>query len=204
MTPAFQGFQGFRPRTWPINAIRFPKYPIPTSAGRNGSDGFQDSHVVRGGTVRGVSELERRRGGSGFDEGLDRAGIVNRLFGVPKYRFTIPNNTPKFEPFRRRRNLVRRVSTFVASTSDRTRTTGEASIPTSGRPVEFFRSKSESFVSNSESNSSEFESIISERESNERNLTRVAGDPRRRTGDLTGVSGGRFRLAPTRIQRSHR
>lgn len=204
ITPEFQGFQGVPPHTWPMNAIRIPKYPIPTSAGRNGQASIQDSDWPRIETFKAFQNSKRRRDGFRSEHGQDRSRIMNRLFGLPKYRFTIPNNAPKFEPSPRRRTFVRRVSTFVTSAPGRLRANGTAAIPTSGSPAEFFRSKSESFVSNSESNSIEFESIISERESNERNLTQVAGDPRYRTGNLTGVSGGRFRLAPTRIQRSHR
>jgi hypothetical protein len=231
MTLERQGFPGIAPDTSTIDAIRFPKYPIPTAAGRTWHQPFRDSVSARRRRGGGVSGFETVGAGVERGEGSETSENVNRLFGIPKNRFTRSNIATKFEPsewrrevrktrfelrdvvgaFRKTRFELRDVVGAFRKTRFELRDVVGAFRPRPGWTPEpnstdtpwVFHSKSESFVSKSESNSIEFESVISKRESNERNLTQVAGDPRRRPGDLHAVASARFKLAPTRIQRSH-
>lgn len=152
----------------------------------------------------GQREYFRIRIGTPRRPAMDSAETVNRIFGIPKNRFTMSEIGTKFESSKPRsdvrnaRSEVRDGAPALFRRRRRDRFRSFEAAPW------HFPSKSESFVSNSESVSIEFESVISKDESYERNLTRVAGDLACLPGDLYPLASARIRLAPTRIQRSHR
>lgn len=164
---------------------------------------FRDSGSTRRRGIRDVSGFETVRADVEHWAGSETPENVNRLFGIPKDRFTSSNIATKFEPSDGRREGRKARFELRGIVGAFRWRAGWTTEPNSADTPWVFRSKSESFVSKSESYSIEFESVISKGESYERNLTRVAGDPKRLPGELHAVASPRFKLAPTRIQRSH-